>query len=296
MTYRIALLLNIAANSYQQALADEARETARKHGFELLTPSFANGSAMEQGAAALAYSRQKVSACLIYPVVADMLVNVAQILARGGASVAFLAQPPGEIARVRESNRDVLVTAVVSDQRELGRLQGQQCKRLLPGGGSVVLIEGPAEAGIAQERLAGFQEVVGSGLRVQSLYGRWEDEEAERVLTAWLSSPGRKLDVVACHNDAMARGARAALNKAADRLGEPRLRSVPVTGIDAVPSDGQRRVSTGELTATVENPRTSGPAIELLAAFWKLGARTEHKVLEARSLPPLDQLKAIAES
>ena len=44
----------------------------------------------------------------------------------------------------------------------------------------------------------------------------------------------------------MARGARAALNKAADRLGEPRLRSVPVTGIDAVPSDGQRRVSTGE--------------------------------------------------
>jgi ABC-type sugar transport system substrate-binding protein len=251
MTYQIALLLNIAANSYQQALADEARETARKHGFELLPPSFANGSAMEQGSAALAYSRQKVSACLIYPVVTDMLVNVCQILARGGASVAFLAQPPGEIARVRESNPDVLVTAVVSDQRELGRLQGEQCKRLLPGGGSVVLIEGPAEAVIAQERLAGFQEVVGSGLRVQSLYGRWEDEEAERVL--------------------------------------------PVTGIDAVPSDGQRRVSTGELTATVENPRTSGPAIELLAAFWKLGARTEHKVLKARSLPALDQLKAIAE-
>jgi ABC-type sugar transport system substrate-binding protein len=296
MTYRIALLLNIAANSYQQALADEARETARKHGFELLPPSFANGSAMEQGSAALAYGRQNVSACLIYPVVADMLVNVCQILARGGASVAFLAQPPGEIARVRESNRDVLVTAVVSDQRELGRLQGEQCKRLLPGGGSVVLIEGPAEAVIAQERLAGFQEVVGSGLRVQPLYGRWEDEEAERVLTAWLSSPGRKLDVVACHNDAMARGARAALDKAADRLGEPRLRSVPVTGIDAVPSDGQRRVSTGELAATVENPRTSGPAIELLAAFWKQGMRTEHQVLKARSLPPLDQLKAIAAS
>jgi ABC-type sugar transport system substrate-binding protein len=295
MTYQIALLLNIAANSYQRALADEARETARKHGFELLPPSFANGSAMEQGSAALAYSRQKVSACLIYPVVTDMLVNVCQILARGGASVAFLAQPPGEIARVRESNPDVLVTAVVSDQRELGRLQGQQCLRLLPGGGSVVLIEGPAEADIAQERLAGFQEVVGSRLRVQSLYGRWEDQEAERVLTAWLSSPGRKLDVVACQNDAMARGARAALNKAADRLGEPRLRSVPVTGIDAVPSDGQRRVSTGELTATVENPRTSGPAIELLAAFWKQGTRTENQVLKARSLPPLDQIKAIAE-
>jgi hypothetical protein len=48
MTYQIALLLNIAANSYQRALADEARETARKHGFELLPPSFANGSAMEQ--------------------------------------------------------------------------------------------------------------------------------------------------------------------------------------------------------------------------------------------------------
>ena len=94
----------------------------------------------------------------------------------------------------------------------------------------------------------------------------------------------------------MARGARAALDKAADRQGEPRLRSVPVTGIDAVPNDGQRRVSTGELTATVETPRTSGPAIELLAAFWTLGARTEQKVLKARSVPPLDQLKAIAAS
>lgn len=296
MTYRIGLVLNLAANSYQQALAEEAREAARKHGFELLPPAFANGSAMEQGSAALAYSREKVSACLIYPVVPDMLVNVCQILARGGASVAFLAQPPGEIARVRESNRDVLVTAVVTDQRELGRLQGEQCKRLLPGGGSVVLIEGPAESVVAQERLAGFREVVGSRVRVQSLYGRWEDEEAERVLTAWLSSPGRTLDVVACHNDAMARGARAALDKAADRQGEPRLRSVPVTGIDAVPNDGQRRVSTGELTATVETPRTSGPAIELLAAFWTLGARTEQKVLKARSVPPLDQLKAIAAS
>jgi hypothetical protein len=64
-----------------------------------------------------------VSACLIYPVMADMLLNVSQTLARGGASVAFLAQPPGEIARVRESNPEVLVTAVVVDQRELGRLQ-----------------------------------------------------------------------------------------------------------------------------------------------------------------------------
>jgi ABC-type sugar transport system substrate-binding protein len=296
MTYRIALLLNIAANSYQQALADEASEAARKHGFELLPPSFANGSAMEQGWAALAHSRQNVSACLIYPVVANMLVNVSQTLARGGACVVYLAQPPDEIARVRQSNPEVLVTAVVSDQRELGRLQGEQCKRLLPRGGTVVLIEGPAEAPVAQERLAGFQEVVGSVARVQSLYGRWEDEEAERVLTAWLSSAGRKLDVVACQNDAMARGARAALDKAADRLGEARLRSVPVTGIDGVPNDGERRVRTGELTATVENPRTSGPAIELLAAFWKQGARTEHQMLKARSLPPLDQIKAIAAS
>ncbi len=294
MTHRIALLLNIAANSYQQALADEARETARKHGFDLLPPSFANGSAMEQGAAALAYGRQNVSACLIYPVVADMLVNVSQTLATGGVSIAFLAQPPAEMARVRQANRDVLVTAVVADQRELGRLQGEQCKRLLPAGGTLVLIEGPAEALIAQERLAGFREVVGASVRVHSLYGRWEDEEAERVLTGWLASPGRKFDLVSCQNDAMARGARAALTKAADRLGEPRLRTLPVTGIDGVPNDGQRRVRAGELTATIENPRTSGPALDLLATFWRQGTRTEHQVIKARSLPPLDQLKPIA--
>ena len=135
MTYRIALLLNIAANSYQQALADEARETARKHGFELLPPSFANGSAMEQGAAALAYSRQKVSACLIYPVVADMLVNVCQILARGGASSLSWPSLRRDRSRAGIQSR-VLVTAVVSDQRELGRLQGEQCRRLLPNGGT----------------------------------------------------------------------------------------------------------------------------------------------------------------
>lgn len=294
MTYKIALLLNITANSYQQSLADEARETSRRHGFELLPASFANGSAVEQIRAALAYSRQKVSACLIYPVVADMLTNVSETLARGGACMAFLAQPPAEIARIRQCNPDVLVTAVVPDQSELGRLQGEQCRCLLPKGGTVVLIEGPAEAAVAQARRAGFLEVVGADVRVQSLYGRWEDQEAERALTAWLSSPGRKFDLVACQNDAMARGARAALNKAAERLGEPRLKSVPVTGIDAVPNDGQQRVRSGDLTATVENPRTSGPALDLLATFWKQGTRTEHKVLKARSLPPLDQLRPLA--
>jgi hypothetical protein len=36
-------------------------------------------------------------------------------------------------------------------------------------------------------------------------------------------------------------------------------------------------------------------SIELLAAFWKQGARTEHQVLKARSLPPLDQLKPITQ-
>ena len=294
MTRKIALLLNITANSYQQSLADEARETSQRHGFELLPASFANGSAVEQITAALAYSRQKVSACLIYPVVADMLTTVSETLVRGGASLAFLAQPPAEIARIRQCNPDVLVTAVVSDQGELGRLQGEQCRRLLPKGGTVVLIEGPAEAAVAQARRVGFLEVVGADVRVQSLYGRWEEQEAERALTAWLSSPGRTFDLVVCQNDAMARGARAALNKAAERLGESGLKSVPVTGIDAVPNDGQQRVRSGDLTATVENPRTSGPALDLLATFWKLGTRTEHKVLKSRSLPPLDQLRPIA--
>jgi hypothetical protein len=160
----------------------------------------------------------------------------------------------------------------------------------------VVLIEGPAEADIAQARLAGFQEVVGSHLRVQSLYGRWEDEEAERVLTAWLSSPGRKLDVVACPKrcDGPRRARRAQQGR-----GSPGRAAAQVGARDRHRRRAQRRTAAcehggadGDRSRTRARPAR---AIELLAAFWKQGARTEHQVLKARSLPPLDQLKAISE-
>jgi len=293
MKRRVALLLTKDDNPYQLTLVTDATEAARRLDLELLPPVFAANSAVEQVAALFTFHRQKVDGYVILPVVPDMLTSVALTILKGGASIVFLNRPPYELPRLREQNPKALVAAAYADQHAMGRLQGEQCRRLLPQGGNLVLIEGPVEAPQVHERRAGLIEALGPKFRVHSLEGRWDADLAERALTSWLQSGGRtasKLDLVVCQNDDMAAGARQALHEASRQANLTHLQRVPITGIDGLADDGQRRVRAGTLTATIENPRSTGPALELLARFWKTGERVERQLLELRSHPALEQL------
>ena len=83
---------------------------------------------------------------------------------------------------------------------------------------------------------------------------RWTEASGEEAISQWLrlkqfqTSPAR---LIGCQNDAMAVGARRALQAAGAR--HPSLAKVPITGVDGLPDGGRRHVD-GTLAATVITP------------------------------------------
>jgi ABC-type sugar transport system substrate-binding protein len=185
---------------------------------------------------------------------------------------------------------------VVIDNLELGRIQGQQLKTLLPGGGTVLCVRGNPFDSASRGRTQGLhQELLAGPIKIEETDGLWRPDVAESAVYKWLTSPTRRLlplRAVACQNDEMALAARQAVTRAAVELGRPELRAVPIVGGDGLPGKGLRWVDDGKLTATVSVTLPARPAIELLARHWKTGAPLPVVTsLRPSSYPPVDRLK-----
>jgi ABC-type sugar transport system substrate-binding protein len=122
------------------------------------------------------------------------------------------------------------------------------------------------------------------------LDGRWTANEAEKVLADWLRQGERELDLIVCHNDTMATGARKALAQHVASGGRREILSIPLVGCDGLEQEGQRMLLRGELAATVVVPSSSPHAIDLLRRYWDSGTRSESVLIECSSLPPLAAL------
>lgn len=293
MDKKVAVALADASNPYEQALASAARDAARAYGLELLPPHFAGGSAVEQMGGLFAFQRQQVDGYLLLAVAPDRIAAAAEGLLRSGASIAFLNRLPAGLDALSAGYPDVAVCGIVPHQLQIGRLQGEQCRRLAPEKGFVLLVKGTEETVSTVERRRGFLTAVRPHVTVHELEGRWTASVATEALARWFklgAERQRKVDVIVCQNDAMAAGVRRALEEEAARSGRAELIGIPVTGVDGVPEDGERRVREGSLAATVKMPLTTKPAIAALADFWTRGLRAPLTVLEAESYPALERL------
>jgi ABC-type sugar transport system substrate-binding protein len=121
----------------------------------------------------------------------------------------------------------------------------------------------------ARDRSAGTGEALGpSRFKLVPLEAGWTEAEGYNAFLGWLRvavQANMRFDAVACHNDLLARGARRALEDVARDLSKPALTAVPIVGCDGTPSVGQAMVKEGEMAATVVLPRSSGPAVEIVA-------------------------------
>jgi ABC-type sugar transport system substrate-binding protein len=290
----VALLLPDVTNPYERALATEASDEARRQDLNLLPAHFAGNNADTQLTAVLEYQRRGAHAQIVLPVRPDGLATASQSVVRSGGALVFLNRPPRDLPALRRLNPETLVACVHPDQVQIGRLQGEQCRRMLSGARrSVLYVTGADTTPSAHERRAGFRQVVAGAGEVHEVSGMWSTAEAARAVRQWFRTAGeraRDLGAIVCQNDAMAAGARMALLEEAARSGGQPLGALPLFGVDGLPDDGQRRVRSGDLAATVVVPLSSGPAVRLLAQFWANGQRTEDVALAASSYPPLEQL------
>jgi len=283
-------------NDYQMEQAASAAEAARRLGIGLEL-MYAESDSILQSQQLLKIIQSgpesHPAGILFEPIGGTALPQVARAAASAGIAWVVLNREVDYIAELRRSYK-VPIFSVTSNHEEIGRIEGKQLTALLPGGGTVLYIQGPAESLAAKQRTAGMCETKPDNIQLKMMKGNWTEGSAHKALSAWLklsTSLQTKIDVIAAQNDAMAVGAKKAFQELSEEAGRDRWLSLPYLGCDGVPKTGQSWVKSGLLAATVVNPANTGQAIEMLAHALQTGTTpSERTFTTPRSFPAIDQL------
>src|SRR5207302_11027764 len=191
-------------------------------------------------------------AIIFEPVGGTALPQVARAAASSGIGWAVLNRDASYIPELRKSS-SAPVFVLTSDHLEIGRIQGRQIATLVPRGGSILCIQGPAENSAAKDRTAGRQETKPANVHPTLLRGQWTEESSQKAVRSWLKlTTSRKaaMDLVAAQDDSMAIGARKAFEELPEETEKERWLSLPVLGCDGRPKSGQASVRSRDRAAT----------------------------------------------
>jgi len=294
---RFLVSLTTNDNDYQMAQAQSAEEAARKSGVELQV-IYADNDAITQSTQLLkaiqSEESHRPSAIIFEPVGGTALPQVARAAASAGIGWAVLNRDASYVPELRKSS-SAPVFVVTSDHLEIGRIQGRQIAALLPHGGAVLCIQGPAENSAAKDRTAGTQETKPSNVHATFLRAQWTEESSQRAVRSWLKlTTSRKaaIDLIAAQDDSMAIGARKAFEEVPDETEKERWLSLPFLGCDGLPKTGQAWVKSGLLAATIFVPPNTGQAIEMFVDALQRGKQPAERALTVPvSVPSLIELK-----
>jgi ABC-type sugar transport system substrate-binding protein len=295
-TLRILLSLITTHNDYQREQAEDAKQRADRLGVDLRV-LFAEGDSVVQAKQILdalqAPAEERPSAVVVEPAGAPM-TQIARRAVQHDVGWVVLNRAVDAYDELR-ARGSAPVGAVVVDNVEVGRLQGAQFAALLPDGGKVLYLEGPA-TDLSRQRHAGVLETLPSSIELQPVRGRWTEESGAQAVSQRLTLASTRVpDLVGSQNDAMAMGVRRAVEALPAGPVRDRWLAVPYTGVDGVPSTGQAWVKQGRLTATVICPPLAGHAIDLVVKA-RSGAQSMPEVTSVRPVPypAIAQLRPVA--
>jgi ABC-type sugar transport system substrate-binding protein len=284
-------------NDYQQEQAAVAEKAARRLGVDVKI-IHANNDALVQSQQLLQYVQGSVAArpdaIVFEPAGGTAFPQVAKAAAAAGIGWVVLNH---EVDYLQELRRTFKIPACVisSDHVEVGKIQGKQFAALLPNGGSILYIEGPANSSAAKERTAGMNMTKPANIQVKSMRANWTEESAYKAVSSWLrlsTSQESHMDLVGAQDDSMAMGARKAFSEIAENE-RARWMKIPITGCDGMPKTGQAWVRSGTLAATIYIRANADLAIEMLVEAFKNGAALpERKLTAPESVPSLADLAA----
>ena len=126
--------------------------------------------------------------------------------------------------------------------------------------------------------------------------GKWTEESGYQAITSRLQLHGSTaptVQIIGCQNDAMAMGARRAVETLTSGANRDRWLQIPFTGVDGVPTSGQVWVQNKLLAGTVITPALTGLALELLIKTLSTGAPMPERTLTRPiSYPTIEELSA----
>jgi ribose transport system substrate-binding protein len=284
-------------NDYQQEQATAAEKAARRLGAELKI-IHANNDAVLQSQQLLEFVQGPVAsrpdAIIFEPAGGTGFPQVARAAASAGIGWVILNYDADYISKLRQSCQ-VPVFSISSDHEEIGQIQGKQFAALLPQGGTLLYLEGPANSSAAKERTAGMNKTKPANIQIKSMRGNWTEESAHRAVSSWLrlrTSQETRIDLVGAQDDSMAAGARKAFAEISGSERERWLR-IPVTGCDGLPKTGQAWVRNGVLAATIYIRPNTDLALEMFTEAVRIGSQPpERKLTTSESVPSIDELVA----
>jgi ABC-type sugar transport system substrate-binding protein len=293
MKASVVVSLLSSAQEFQAMQAADARAAGQRTGLDVEVV-FCDNNAIQQIQQLYSFIHapedRRPAALVVETVTSEGMERVARNALKAG--IAWVGQQwrTEYLATLRAQHPKVPVVSVAVDEDEIGTIQARQVRALLPQGGGLLVVQGPSDSTTATRRHDGLVSGLrDSGIEIRTaLRGDWSARSAESAVTSWLrlkSTEGLRIDAVVGQNDAMASGARAAI-----RALRSEWSALPFTGCDGLPEGGRRMVASGELTATLIKPTTTGPAVELIARTLRGQAAPPEVVLHAESHPPLETL------
>lgn len=283
-------------NDFQQHQAKDAEAAAAKLGVRLTVVEAQNDS-ISQSLELLKFIQTKTEprpdAILVEPAGGTAFPQVARAAVSAGIGWAVLNRNADYVAEFRSRSK-VPIFYLGPDHTEIGRIQGRQLAALLPNGGSVLFIEGPAASSSARKRYEGMLETMPSSVQLFRMRAHWTEESSYNIVSRWLKLPTSRetpIQAVAAQDDSMAMGARRACEELWDNSERARWLKLPFLGCDGVEETGQSWVRDGRLRATVISPASTSLAIQMLVKWLREGlTQPEHSHTTPLSFPEVDSL------
>jgi ABC-type sugar transport system substrate-binding protein len=293
---KLKFVLSIPGDTtYQRAQAAAAQAIAHRLGAELEVV-IAQMDSVAQGQQLLTFVQARTdsrpNAIIIEPVSAAGLPRVAEAAVAAGIAWIVSNAHVDYIGALRKIAK-VPVFQVSQDHMEVGRLQGKQIGAILPKGGSVLYLRGPAMSWWATKRFEGMERMKPKNVEVRSLKVLSSSAEGARhTVSSWLDLTKHRPEgtqLIVSQNTDFLTGANEAfeMTSGADRA---KWLTLPRTGV-GVSERSRPLVDQGALCATVVTSLTLDTAVEMLARSMKDGSQPpEHTFVEAYSYPGLDEL------
>jgi ABC-type sugar transport system substrate-binding protein len=237
---RVVVSLITQDNDYQVEQAAAAEEAAHRLGVDVEV-LYADADSIQQSQQILKYvqtaQESRPDGIILEPVGGTALPQVARAAVASGIAWVVMNREVEYVRQLRQAFK-VPVFSVCNDNLEVGRIQGRQLGALLPNGGSVLHIQGPADADASKFRTAGMYETKPINVQIKAMKGNWTEASAFKAVTSWLrlsTSQQSHIDLIAAQNDAMAAGAKKAFQQFSyEGEGRDRWVSLPFLGVDGV--------------------------------------------------------------
>lgn len=293
---KLKFVLSVPGDTmYLRAQTSAAQAIADRVGVELeIVSAQMDSVAQGQDLVNSVHSRtSRPDGILVEPVSAAGLPRVAEAAVAAGIGWVVSNAHVDYVGALRR-NPKVPVFQISQDHMEVGRIQGRQMGAILPSGGSVLYLRGPAMSWWATKRSEGMESTKPKNVEVRSLKVLASSADgAHNAVCSWLNLTRQRPEgtqLIVSQNADFITGARKAFETTASGTELAKWMALPCAGV-GVAERSRPLVDQGALCATVVTSLTMDKAVEMLAQAIRDGSQPpEHTFVEAYSYPNVEQL------